>query len=346
MRNRKDRTYNFRDAGAVLLVSVLAIFLPVTSPQLTAQTSMSADGIIESSSGGFMFPDGSVQESAVATALTPIDSVPFTINAPGSYYLTRSLTLDAGIGISIAASDVTLDLMGHTLDGLGSAQDGILVTGVHKNIDIRNGTLARFSNIGVDAFDADFVRVTRVRAIDNGSVGLRLQGNGSEVTGCTARGNGDRGIAMGGEGIVRGSVSRANLAGITSSGLGAAFLQNFVEGNTNNGIRCQSECTILDNTVRGNNQSDSVGFAGIRVDNHDSVVRGNHVTGNLQQNILVAGSGNLIESNLITNSSIGVHFDITAGDNATANNRWSNHSTADFQNNGIGTIAALDNLAF
>src|SRR5450432_171554 len=46
---------------------------------------------------------------------TPISSVPFTIGAPGSYYLTTNLTTTVSNAIVIAASGVTLDLNGFTL---------------------------------------------------------------------------------------------------------------------------------------------------------------------------------------------------------------------------------------
>src|SRR5919108_5765842 len=50
---------------------------------------------------------------------TPIGSLPFTITDPGSYYLTTNLSGAANNhGISINASDVTLDLNGFALIGL------------------------------------------------------------------------------------------------------------------------------------------------------------------------------------------------------------------------------------
>src|SRR5215813_4957107 len=53
---------------------------------------------------------------------TPISSLPFTINQPGSYYLTGNLTGAPGAnGINISASDVTLDLGGFALIGSGGA---------------------------------------------------------------------------------------------------------------------------------------------------------------------------------------------------------------------------------
>ena len=44
-----------------------------------------------------------------------IQTLPFTINGPGSYYLARNLT--GAEGITIAVSNVTLDLNGYVLSG-------------------------------------------------------------------------------------------------------------------------------------------------------------------------------------------------------------------------------------
>src|SRR4029077_1681350 len=44
---------------------------------------------------------------------TPISSLPYTISAPGSYYVTANLTGISGQnGINISANDVTIDLGG------------------------------------------------------------------------------------------------------------------------------------------------------------------------------------------------------------------------------------------
>jgi len=53
---------------------------------------------------------------------TPISSVPFTISAPGSYYVTTNLTPGADQnGIVVAADNVTIDLNGFTLFGGGGS---------------------------------------------------------------------------------------------------------------------------------------------------------------------------------------------------------------------------------
>ena len=331
-------------ALAQLPTLILILLLVFAAPSaVIAQGALSVAGAIESTSGGFTFPDGSLQQTAVTTALTPIDSVPFTITEPGSYYLTRSMTIDSGNAITIDSSDVTLDLMGHTLDGLDSASFGIQGAVSTRNIRIQNGSLVRFAGSALSS-TASHLWVTNIRALDNGAAGIFVTGIPVVVSDCEASGNGSVGIQVLGDGVVRDTIVRGNLAGLLASD--ARISRNLVEFNTNRGIWCVGECSIVDNTVRANNSGDTVNFAGIHVTGDNSLVRGNQVTGNLQQNILVSGSGNAIEGNLITNSSLGVHFDLSAGDNATAHNRWSNHTTADFQNNGLGTIAALDNLAF
>jgi hypothetical protein len=46
---------------------------------------------------------------------TPISSAPFTINSPGSYYLTANVTVSSGNAITVVANNVTLDLNGFTI---------------------------------------------------------------------------------------------------------------------------------------------------------------------------------------------------------------------------------------
>src|SRR5688572_3000664 len=72
---------------------------------------------------------------------TPISSLPFTINAPGNYYVTRDLTANgAGAdGITINTSNVTIDLGGFALHGGAGTDDGIV--SIFPNTSVRNGAL-------------------------------------------------------------------------------------------------------------------------------------------------------------------------------------------------------------
>src|SRR5262245_11395448 len=72
---------------------------------------------------------------------TPISSAPFTISQPGSYYLTRNITVSSGNAITIATNGVTLDLNGFTIRSTaGSATNAaILLNSGLRNVAIANG---------------------------------------------------------------------------------------------------------------------------------------------------------------------------------------------------------------
>ncbi|MCH8527034.1 MAG: right-handed parallel beta-helix repeat-containing protein [Kiritimatiellae bacterium] len=79
----------------------------------------------------------------------PVESVPFTITEPGSYFLTGNLELASGArAITIASDNVTLDLMGFTISGGASQGIGMNPPGGtrYRNIVVRNGTIDGFTN--------------------------------------------------------------------------------------------------------------------------------------------------------------------------------------------------------
>ena len=149
---------------------------------------------------------------------TLISNLPYTISASGSYYLTGNLTGVSGHhGITIDASNVTLDLKGYSLIGVGGSLDGINVTGEtwsKVNLTIRNGTIRNWGGDGVDADSATNIHMEGLKASYNGGSGLvgfhgtikgcGVYGNSSEgihlsrglVIDCTASQNGVRGILV------------------------------------------------------------------------------------------------------------------------------------------------------
>jgi len=73
-----------------------------------------------------------------------ISTLPSTISQPGSYYLTKNLQFTAASGnaITIAVSNVTLDLGGFTLSSSSAVTgDAIRVNANLRNIEIRNGVI-------------------------------------------------------------------------------------------------------------------------------------------------------------------------------------------------------------
>ncbi len=142
-------------------------------------------------------PIGSTPGPEPRTALnstnTPgdADSV-FRITQPGSYYLTKNLSGIPGKGgIEIAASDVTVDLMGFDVRGTVGTTDGIFVSLPDlDNITIENGMVGMWGEDGVDlvAFAPKGCAVRNIRSHDNTHAGIRVRDHGM-IAGCSSRFN-------------------------------------------------------------------------------------------------------------------------------------------------------------
>lgn len=144
---------------------------------------------------------------------TPISALPFTITNAGSYYVTTNLTGVSGAnGITITASDVTLDLSGFTLTGVSNALDGIHINTGLARVTIRNGVIRDWSGIGCSGVKADQCTgcvFERLRISGSGSWGL-VSGERSTVRDCTVVNNPGGGIAMDYHSLAIGCMSAEN----------------------------------------------------------------------------------------------------------------------------------------
>ncbi|MGD9265577.1 MAG: right-handed parallel beta-helix repeat-containing protein [Lysobacterales bacterium] len=140
-----------------VITVILTLAFTAFAIHAVEQTAFKGAGIIESSAGGFKFPDGSVQATAVTPACAGITYVPFTISSPGVYCFTGNLEISAtsGNAIDIQSDNVVIDMNGWTLSGLG-AGTGTAHYGFNawqrKNITIRNGTIQGFY-MGIRFYD-------------------------------------------------------------------------------------------------------------------------------------------------------------------------------------------------
>jgi formylmethanofuran dehydrogenase subunit C len=86
-----------------------------------------------------------------ATMAAPDEGPHFTIDKPGSYYLTGNVTVSTGDAIVVSSDDVSIDLNGFTirstLDGLDIGA-GIRVSGQHSNLAVKNGFIVSASIAG------------------------------------------------------------------------------------------------------------------------------------------------------------------------------------------------------
>ncbi len=82
----------------------------------------------------------------------PITNVPFTISQSGSYYLpTNLVTTSSSDGIVVSANNVTIDLMGFTLDGDNTGDDGIYQGSSYSNLRVINGSIVNWESQGIEA---------------------------------------------------------------------------------------------------------------------------------------------------------------------------------------------------
>lgn len=89
-------------------------------------------------------------------ARTPISSLPFSITAAGSYYLTGNLSVTSGNGITISADQVTLDLNGFAISSTANPAGGAAITlpSTRRNVAIKNGFIRGTTTFSAGVFTA------------------------------------------------------------------------------------------------------------------------------------------------------------------------------------------------
>ena len=160
-------------------------------------------------------------------ARTPISSAPFFINASGSYYLTKNLTVATGSAIAINVSDVSLDLNGFTISSTqnpASSGVAIYMTGASRNVAIFNGAISSGVTVsggtysgtgfgyGVYCPSAVSVRVSGVSVAGVLNHGIYLGFSSSVVEACTVD-------TAGGYGIAASAVSHSTALNTGSAGV-------------------------------------------------------------------------------------------------------------------------------
>lgn len=223
----------------------------------------------------------------------------FKITKPGSYYFAGNITGVSGkSGIEIAASGVTVDLMGFELRGVPGSLNGIEnnQTSGLRSIEIRNGCINSWGRNGVDLGSTGSLncRVVGVRVNSNNAGGLML-GQGTLVSDCMAANNLGVGISVGPGGAVIHCVSSCNVSDGIAANLGSSVVDCTLFKNGGDGIEVTGACTVRGNTCMGNG-SESDGGAGIHALWQQNRIESNHCLGG-NRGIEVSGIGNLVIKN-------------------------------------------------
>jgi len=277
-------------------------------------------------------------------ARTPILSLPVTIAAPGSYYLTGDLIGVSGQpGINITSSFVTLDLNGFSLIGVPGSGEGIRgLTPNTRNVVIRNGVIRNWASEGITGDNLIDARIEDLRIALNTASGMVI-GGGAIVRNTTATQNGGYGMYVGGSSTIIGCVASRNQIGIVA-GQNSVVSSSTSSSNVEVGISLEggsmaTDCTAQSNGTQGFALSNVgarvvhsvarlnvVGISGLdgvsveecSVDGNtdDGIrvasrgrVRGNFARGNTNDGIQATGTGNRIEDNESTQNGVGIRVD-------------------------------------
>ena len=166
----------------------------------------------------------------------------FIISQSGSYYLTGNITgVSAKNGISIQASNVTVDLNGFTMTGTGGGSvAGITIPSTQTNVVIRNGVLPNWGQAGVSASNAtnclfEHLIISNVIGANGSAVGISV-GTGSTVSNCTVENSNSLSIQV------------ANSCAITGCSVVNTPVNQFPSGL--NGLASGTDCMVTNCIVK------------------------------------------------------------------------------------------------
>ena len=201
----------------------------------------------------FVYSCGGGGGGAIAAPIeavgTEITSLPYTISSSGSYYLGGDLS-STGVGITVNADNVTIDLMGFTITGPGSGSDNGIYIGGRSNVEIRNGTVTDFGASGIASSGAELIQAINIRSISNSWAGILLSGTGNRIINSTAAYNANAGLYLNNGGTIINSTAYNNqFIGIYLSGNGGTVIGNTAYSNQNNGISVGWGVTVKNNSA-------------------------------------------------------------------------------------------------
>ncbi len=219
-----------------------------------------------------------------------IDSLPFSIDSSGSYYVTSHLIGVTDLdGISVNVSNVSIDLNGFTLlAGGGTIGSGILVTAAIKNLYVHNGNIQGWGDEGVSAFMAENSRFENLRLLSNQHDGLMV-GNNNSISNCQSASNGLDGIDTGRNCTIKHCVTNLNGDDGIESDRGCIISSSASYQNIDDGFNSGFANTVIDNVSTEN------GDRGFFI-NSGSTVGRNSSSYNIDEGFLI-GSACIVQHN-------------------------------------------------
>jgi parallel beta-helix repeat protein len=244
--------------------------------------------------GGPLDPPGPV----APTGKTVITSLPYTISQPGSYVLNGNLTCttctSGQSGITVNASNVTIDLQGFDLVGVPAAGEGI--DGTQANLTVLNGTVRDWGN-GHGIFADAGLRVDSVNVINADAAGIWANSDAT-ITNCQVEGSGWHGVHVGQRAVISNCTAKNN--GFINGGNGfdvgdaSVITESVATANKVSGFNAGQKATLENCTADTNGDPQSQGAQfGIRIEAF-SVLRGCTAANNADTEIY-AHYGSVVE---------------------------------------------------
>jgi parallel beta-helix repeat protein len=209
----------------------------------------------------------SLLATAPALAENPVTACGDVLSEPGNYGLTGDLLACPGNAIVISASNVSLNLKGHSITCGSTDGIGVLVTGV-SDVQVKNGTITG-CGLGVFFSGTTESKITHLTLNGNGLAISLLGASDNKLTAnhMTENITGIR-VNFGGGNRISENVASDNF-GFLSTGIALLFSENnTVTGNranrNNNGIIAggASTGTILRGNVTNENRSLGISMFG------------------------------------------------------------------------------------
>ena len=242
-----------------------------------------------------------------ATAITDCNT---GISLRGRYYLAKDLNMCSGF--SITASDVELELRGHTIQGFGPSITSVLI----NIISADGGTTSLYR-----------IKIEGPGTLTGGAIGILFQNvHDSRVNNLVVAGNAFGIVVAGtpvGQGNIFGTVVKAaDLRRVqTIVGTGSTdneFRDNVVAGQIMDGV----DVTVPHNRFIHNNLSRNGGH-GLLLTADNNIVSHNTVDSNRTIGIDVFGSGSIIDHN----TALGNAIDLQDENNGICtDNTWTDNS--------------------
>lgn len=289
---------------------------------------------------------------------TPISSLPFFINQPGSYYLTSNLNANIS-GIVVSVDDVTIDLMGFTIDGSSGGNVGIEL--FSSNTTILNGTIKKFSSDGIrGAGIVNQITIRNLTISDNLGSGVLLNGSNHVVESCKVISNSQLGIVVGDNALVTNNLSQSNgsegiysfsasnITGnitIFNGGYGilggtTSVIRNNITFFNNGGGIWSDYASVIENNSTANNSGDGISAG------WDSTVINNTAFMNNGIYGIYGGMGSFISGNTSRRHDHGIYAeDGSRVDNNTVNENFT-YGIRTGENTIVSNNTAVNNSGF